>query len=183
MSMVGSWMAKLVGIGLVAAFTLTGSLPAKTERLDTVAWRVASALRRGDWKAFSKDAAPVLIIEERWRAYDSYFTKETAVRKPALGSADEFMLSHVTQVVTSRLSAKNAKVFTAFASMVRSAWDDNYASRKPELILDPVGEGHESIDWTAPAMVCTMVSNEDWVIELQQIDGRWKARRLLLMGH
>jgi hypothetical protein len=46
-----------------------------------------------------------------------------------------------------------------------------------------VGEGHESIDWTAPAMVCTMVSNEDWVIELQQIDGHWKARRLLLMGH
>jgi hypothetical protein len=183
--MVSPRMAAPIAVCVSSLFVLGfgGSPKEKQNSLDTVAWRAAQALRHGDWDAFHKDAAPVLIIEERWLAYDMYFTKDVSIRKPVLGAGDELMLSHVTRIVADKISAKGRSVFDKLSRIVRDSWSEENMSRRPSLVRHWEVKGMESVDVSGPAITSTVASNVDWAVEFEQVQGQWKARRLLLLGH
>ena len=182
-----TWIANLAVAACAAAWTAVSSAPSvgPKESFDTVAWRVAHAVRAGDYRAFARDAAPAFTIEERWRAYDVYFTRAYPLKKMMLGTPDETMISSVTRVVTAAPRANDRKLFSSFGATLREAWtydpDEPYGT--PTLIGRFGAEGAESIDSSSPAIGSVIASNLDWAIELEQIDGRWVARRLVMMGH
>ena len=176
---------------VTAALILTreiGGAGTKLDSLRTVSNRVAKSLLAANWTAFRKDAAATIVIEERWTAYRDYFDKSVRFVRGddgALGPADFKAISFFSTISnTPKLSPKHGKTFLGFCKMVKESREYSGPSWEwPVVTGDGIVTGLDHGDFVGPSAGGGIASNEYWCVEFAKVDGKWKARRLILGGH
>ena len=151
-----------------------------------MARRVAGALVSGSWTRFRKDAAPWITIEEHWNAYDDYFVAKQRGEAGKLGVPDWKAVSYLTSVdAGKRLPRGRAKIFRAFCGLVRNSkagWSSGWGPWPTvEGRCRPVG-----LDFGfahGPCAYCKVASNLYWCVEFESSAGRWRASKLIIVGH
>jgi hypothetical protein len=156
------------------------------ESLETVSARIGKSIVKGDWAAFCSDAAPSISVEEHWRAYEDYFSKDGKKWKPVLGFGEYKAVSFTTVIPTKASVSKEQKLaFTKFCKLMADAKDRHSDGWGPWPIVQPKYEKNrlDSMSLAGPFVWGTVASNLDVAVEMVQIDGEWKAYRLLVIGH
>jgi hypothetical protein len=167
-----------------------------SENLNNVAWRVINSLRRNDWKAFTRDAMPFIVLSQCQSLYESEsrhyiansivgaFEKNLA-HSIDFGSFDETMVALETQ---RDLPSEVSEGFTSFCKQVRFTWDE-WKSPPPAGRATPrwsVGEYTEGVDgaeYLGPAVSGSIVSSEHWRIEFVRDVSGWRVSRLVSTTH
>lgn len=170
--------------------------PRYSDKINDVAWRVINSLRKSDWKAFTRDAMPFVVLSQCNALYESKSRdyKENspivAFEKNMARSTDftYFDESMVTLETRKDLSSEAREDFTSFCTQVRSTWDEWKASPPagrgtPRWVVGEYLEGTDSAEYLGAAVNGSLVSNEHWRIEfVRDIDG-WRVSRLVSTTH
>ena len=158
--------------------------------------RILDALRAENWTAFRKECADEIVLERIQRIYlQSLSAKETKelFREPYWINGDyrngretkpeddndrDLMVTH--GVLMSRKPTEDERrAFHEFCRFVR----DSYDRESTTVDWGRNIRGDEVKSLFGPAIEGKVASNFKWRVQLEEIDGHWKVRKLITEVH
>ena len=174
---------------------------ARADQFATTCSQILSALRDGSWDRFKSQCADPIVFEEVDRVY--LHELPAGLPKTLAGSSDfinddyldgnqteplhysnnrdandrDILISHIIPL-NRKLSSDEKRAFKLFCSYVRDSYSDYHGSAQ-----DLNMQGWEVHSLFGPAIEGKVASNLKWRVELELVDGVWRARKLIVEAH
>ncbi|MEP6668604.1 MAG: hypothetical protein ABJF10_05590 [Chthoniobacter sp.] len=158
--------------------------------------RVVTVLRAGNWDALQKECAEEIVFERIQRIYLQDLTASESKRifgppgwisddgrnAPATQPEDandrDVLVTHGV-LMKQKPSADEWNAFHAFCGYVR----DSYDRGTPAVEWGRNARGEEVKSLFGPAIEGKVASNFWWRVQLEQIGGHWRVRKLITEMH
>lgn len=158
--------------------------------------RILEAFRAKNWAAFQLECAEEIVFERVQRIYTQNFStgeskkifgppdwisndvrNAPATRPEEANDRDVVVIHHVK--TTRKLSGDERRAFQKFCDFVR----DSYARESAAIEWGKNVRGGEVESLFGPAIEGKVASNFHWRVQLEEIDGRWRVRKLITEVH
>ena len=164
-----------------------------SESLNAAKDRILAAIHTRSWQRFRKVCFPTIAIEEYWQLYSVYLDRK---HKDIIESGALFPVvdrppqnKDVAYVIGSRIdmekppSQETLTAFHVFCGYVINALETNKSMGNAWIAVEQETGGAEYRALCGTAITGKVASNLHWWIQLENHQGRWKVRRLVLEGH
>jgi hypothetical protein len=184
-------------IALVAiCFPFSVTAAAGDDQFAETCGRVIDALRAEDWATLQKECAEEIVFERIQRIYTQRFTAQES--KAIFGPPDWISDDSRNAPATQPEDANDRDVVVTHCVTMSNqpSEDERHAFHKfCEFVRDSHDRGTPTIEWGkslrgeevktlfGPAIEGKVASNFHWRVQLEEIDGHWRVRKLITEVH
>jgi hypothetical protein len=197
----GKGVAQLEFSGILFVMLLGGLVfcmapQARADQFTTTCSKILSALRDGSWDRFESQSADPIVFEQVIRVYlqqlpgnlpkrltgSSDFINDDYLdgiqTEPADESNDrDILVTHIIPL-NRKLSPDEQRAFKLFCSYVRDSYSGYHGAEQSRNM-----QGWEVHSLFGPAIEGKVASNLKWRVQLELVNGVWRARKLIVEAH
>lgn len=183
-------------IAFVGIFCMSFAAHADDDEFAATCGRILDALRIEDWAAFKKECAEEIVFERIQRIYLQGFTanesravfgapdwinndtRNAPATQPGEANDSDVGVTHCV-TMNNEPSKDESRAFHRFCEYVR----DSYNRESAAIDWGKNVRGQEVKTLFGPAIEGKVASNFYWRVQLEEIGGHWRVRKLITEMH